>query len=173
VDLNEEAIQICQLSLWIKTAARGKQLTSLDHTIREGNSVNPGETVNYRSRLNTKINRNFEVFTPTGFLAANTQHISDKGAQMVRYYGWYNNKMRGVRQRKLSLELKLRRPGVSPPPPLILPSKRWRDLIFQVWHVDPLRCPACQNPMRVTTQPVGRITASRPNSTECLEAPRG
>jgi SAM-dependent methyltransferase len=39
VDLNAEAIQICQLSLWIKTAARGKRLTSLDHTIREGNSV--------------------------------------------------------------------------------------------------------------------------------------
>ena len=39
VDLNAEAIQICQLSLWIKTAARGKQLTSLDHSIREGNSV--------------------------------------------------------------------------------------------------------------------------------------
>lgn len=39
VDLNAEAIQICQLSLWIKTAARGKQLTSLDHTIREGNSI--------------------------------------------------------------------------------------------------------------------------------------
>jgi hypothetical protein len=39
VDLNSEAIQICQLSLWIKTAARGKRLTSLDHTVREGNSV--------------------------------------------------------------------------------------------------------------------------------------
>jgi hypothetical protein len=39
VDLNAEAIQICPLSLWIKTVARGKQLTSLDHTIREGNSV--------------------------------------------------------------------------------------------------------------------------------------
>ena len=39
MDLNAEAIQICQLSLWIKTAARGKQLTSLDHTIREGNSI--------------------------------------------------------------------------------------------------------------------------------------
>src|ERR1035441_1363848 len=39
VDLNAEALQICQLSLWIKIAARGKQLTSLDHTIREGNSV--------------------------------------------------------------------------------------------------------------------------------------
>ena len=39
VDLNPDPIQICQLSLWIKTAAPGKQLTSLDHTICEGNSV--------------------------------------------------------------------------------------------------------------------------------------
>ena len=39
VDLNEEAIEICRLSLWIKTAKRGKVLTSLDHTIRVGNSV--------------------------------------------------------------------------------------------------------------------------------------
>jgi hypothetical protein len=39
VDLNAEAVQICQLSLWIKTAARGKRLTRLDYTIREGNSV--------------------------------------------------------------------------------------------------------------------------------------
>ncbi len=39
VDLNEEAIEICRLSLWIKSAARGKVLTSLDHTIRVGNSV--------------------------------------------------------------------------------------------------------------------------------------
>ena len=42
-----------------------------------------------------------------------------------------------------------RRPGVSPPPPVKLPSKRWRDLILRVWHADPLRCPVCQNPMRV------------------------
>ncbi|MCG8587214.1 MAG: Eco57I restriction-modification methylase domain-containing protein, partial [Pirellulales bacterium] len=39
VDLNGEAIEICQLSLWIKTAQRGKPLTSLDHTIRVGNSI--------------------------------------------------------------------------------------------------------------------------------------
>ncbi|MDY0166183.1 MAG: N-6 DNA methylase [Thermoguttaceae bacterium] len=39
VDLNEEAIEICRLSLWIKTAQRGKVLTSLDHTIRVGNSI--------------------------------------------------------------------------------------------------------------------------------------
>ena len=45
VDLNAEAVQICQLSLWIKTAARGKRLTSLDHTIREGNSIISDPTV--------------------------------------------------------------------------------------------------------------------------------
>jgi hypothetical protein len=47
----------------------------------------PADMVIYRSRLNAKINRNFEVFTATDFLAAITQHIPDKGAQMVRYYG--------------------------------------------------------------------------------------
>lgn len=39
VDLNGEAVEIARLSLWIKTAQRGKALTSLDHTIRVGNSV--------------------------------------------------------------------------------------------------------------------------------------
>jgi hypothetical protein len=109
----------------------------------------PADMVIYRSRLNAKINRNFEVFTATDFLAAITQHIPDKGAQMVRYYGWYSNKMRGVRHRGLALDLVARRPGLSPPPPLKLSSKRWRDLILRVWHVDPLRYPVCQNPMRV------------------------
>jgi hypothetical protein len=42
-------------------------------------------------------------------------------------------------KRRLPPEPVVRRPGVSPPPPL----KLW------VWHVDPLRCPVCQNPMRV------------------------
>jgi hypothetical protein len=109
----------------------------------------PTDMVIYRSRLNAKINRNFEVFTATDFLAVITQHIPDKGAQMVRYYGWYSNKMRGVRHRGLRPESVARRPGLSPPPPLKLPSKGWRDLVLRVWHVDPLRCPVCQNPMRV------------------------
>ncbi|HWA96943.1 MAG TPA: N-6 DNA methylase [Pirellulales bacterium] len=45
VDLNEEAIEICRLSLWIKTAERGKVLTSLDHSIRVGNSVVADATI--------------------------------------------------------------------------------------------------------------------------------
>ena len=39
VDLNGEAVQIARLSVWIKTAQRGKELTDLDETIRVGNSI--------------------------------------------------------------------------------------------------------------------------------------
>ncbi len=39
VDLNDEAVHIAKLSLWIKTAEKGKELTSLDHTLRVGNSI--------------------------------------------------------------------------------------------------------------------------------------
>jgi hypothetical protein len=44
----------------------------------------PGDVAINRFRLNTRINRNFEVFTPTDFLAAITRHILDKPVQMVR-----------------------------------------------------------------------------------------
>ena len=50
-----------------------------------------GGSIIYRSGLNPKIQRNFEVFTPCDFIAAITQHIPDKGFQLVRYYGWYSN----------------------------------------------------------------------------------
>jgi len=111
----------------------------------------PTDNVIYRSRMSVKINRNFEVFSPTDFLAAITQHIPDKGVQMVCYYGWYSNKMRGGRQPSSAIDAtsKPLRSNIIPPPPRRLPSKKWRDIIMQVWHTDPLRCPVCQNLMRV------------------------
>ncbi|MBE0508343.1 MAG: N-6 DNA methylase, partial [Marinospirillum sp.] len=39
VDINPESIEITKLSLWLKTAERGKPLTSLDACIRQGNSL--------------------------------------------------------------------------------------------------------------------------------------
>jgi Putative transposase len=54
-------------------------------------------SVLYRSRMNKKQGGNFAALSPTDFIAAVTQHIPDKGFQLVRYYGWYSNKARGVR----------------------------------------------------------------------------
>ncbi len=39
VDINAESIEISKLSLWLKTAKRGKALTSLDNNLRHGNSL--------------------------------------------------------------------------------------------------------------------------------------
>ncbi|MGI4735737.1 MAG: Eco57I restriction-modification methylase domain-containing protein [Janthinobacterium lividum] len=39
VDLNPESVQITRLSLWLQTANPGRPLTSLDHSIRCGNSL--------------------------------------------------------------------------------------------------------------------------------------
>ena len=39
MDLNGEAVEIARLSCWIKTAAKGKELTALDANIQTGNSV--------------------------------------------------------------------------------------------------------------------------------------
>ena len=52
-------------------------------------------SVLYRSRMNKKQGGNFAALSPTDFIAAVTQHIPDKGFQLVRYYGWYSNKARG------------------------------------------------------------------------------
>jgi hypothetical protein len=34
------------------------------------------------------------------FIVAITQHIPEKSFQMVRYYGWYSNKSRGLRKKQ-------------------------------------------------------------------------
>ena len=49
VDLNDEAVHIAKLSLWIKTAQKGKELTSLDHTLRVGNSIVADPTIDPRA----------------------------------------------------------------------------------------------------------------------------
>jgi hypothetical protein len=41
--------------------------------------------------------RNFQVFSALDFLAEVTQHIPDKGEHLVRYYGWYSHRQRGMR----------------------------------------------------------------------------
>ena len=75
-------------------------------------------TIIYRSGMNPKIRLQLpftlftparscrlspfgrlEIFSPCDFIAAITQHIPDKNFQLVRYYGWYANKMRGQRNK--------------------------------------------------------------------------
>jgi len=122
------------------------------------NAVNRDGSVIYRSGMNPKINRNFQIFIPCDFIAAITQHIPDKSFQLVRYYGWYSNKMRGQRKKHAEEEREASEVDegvevidVSEHQPRRIPSKKWRDLIKKVWEADPLICPDCQREMRIVS----------------------
>ena len=39
VDINEESVEIAKLSLWLRTAEKGRKLSDLNHNIKCGNSL--------------------------------------------------------------------------------------------------------------------------------------
>jgi len=82
---------------------------------------------------------------------------------MVRYYGWYSNKMRGQRRKReeeaqqeaacesAAAAEQGRSAKVSAAIEIIehlalkprrIPSRSWRELIKKAWEVDPLLCPS-------------------------------
>ena len=93
------------------------------------------------------------MFSPCDFIARITQHIPDKSFQLVRYYGWYSNKMRGQRLKQTDAgpvevpESEVM--DVSAYKPRPIPSKKWRELIQKVWEADTLLCPHCHKEMRI------------------------
>jgi len=122
--------------------------------VTEANRASPDGSIIYHSGMNPKIQRNFEVFAPCEFIAAITQHIPDKSFQLVRYYGWYSNKMRGQRGKEAAQAARVAGKAdavidVSEHKPRRIPSPKWRELIKKVWEADPLLCPRCQKEMRI------------------------
>ena len=100
--------------------------------------------------------RNFQVFSVLDFLAEVTQHIPEKGEHLVRYYGWYSHRHRGIRAKAGSA-------GDDPPidrsaldaqksaadRPRAGSISTWAMLIKRVYEVDPLECPHCGGAMRI------------------------
>ncbi len=66
--------------------------------IKKVNFVEKTNKVIYQGRMRKGKNRkNFEVYSAEEFIAAITQHIPNKFSQLVRYFGFYSNKSRGMR----------------------------------------------------------------------------
>ena len=66
VDLNEESVEITKLSLWLKTANKGKELTTLDENIKCGNSLIDDPIIAGKKAF--KWNEEFkEIFNTGGF----------------------------------------------------------------------------------------------------------
>ena len=103
-----------------------------------------------------KNKKNFQIYTAEEFIAAITQHIPEKSFQMVRYYGWYSNKSRGLREKQGNLtpdaqpiDEAIEIIAVSEYKPRRIPSKQRRDCIKKIYEADPLRCPMCGGEMKI------------------------
>ena len=78
VDLNPESVQITRLSLWLQTANPGRPLTSLDHSIRCGNSLIADPAVAGDRAFNWQTSFP-EVFADGGFdvVVGNPPYVSN------------------------------------------------------------------------------------------------
>ncbi|MDP6415798.1 MAG: transposase, partial [Gammaproteobacteria bacterium] len=96
--------------------------------------------------------RNFQILSPLDFLAEFTQHIPPKGSHLIRYYGFYSNKSRGIRK-KAEAEQQADTPGPSESssPPASRCSKTWAMLIKRVYEIDPMICPKCGQDMAIVS----------------------
>jgi len=97
------------------------------------------------------------VLDPLDFLAEFTQHIPPKGSQLIRYYGFYSNKARGMRRKAAEVA---EQPGAAATNSPLLAgegqgvraarcSQSWAMLIKRVYEIAPLCCPKCQGQMKV------------------------
>ncbi len=88
-----------------------------------------------------------KTFDALDWLAQLVTHIPNKGEQMVRYYGFYSNKSRGLRKKA----------GTDNQVPALIESevsskefrKNWARLIQKIYNVNPLVCSKCFGSMRI------------------------
>jgi ribosomal protein S27E len=97
------------------------------------------------------VPRNFQILEPLDFLAEFSQHIPPKGSHLIRYYGWYSNKSRGMRK-KMAAEASAQSSAeeATPASSATGSSQAWAMLIKRVYEVDPLSCP-CGGQMQVVS----------------------
>jgi len=111
-------------------------------------------TVIYKSRMHLGKKRNFEVLDAIEFLHRVCLHIPNPYESLIRYYGFYANAARGKRK-KLGLDTESES-SINQEITLIddLPAKKtyrksWRQLIYKIYELDPLKCPRCGSEMKI------------------------
>ena len=84
VDLNEESVEIAKLSLWLRTAQKGRKLTTLSNHIKCGNSLIDDPVIAGEKAFNWE--KEFpEVFTNGGFdiVIGNPPYVDNRGFDKI------------------------------------------------------------------------------------------
>jgi hypothetical protein len=97
----------------------------------------------------SKDGKKEKTFDALEWLAAMCSHVPNKGEQMVRYYGYYSKKSRGVRKKA----------GTDDDVPALIDSdisrqafrKNWARLIQKIYNVDSLLCTKCLGSMKIVS----------------------
>jgi hypothetical protein len=105
-------------------------------------------TVIYRSRLHKGLKRNFQLMPGAQWLEMLCRHIPDRFEHLVRYFGWYSNRVRATRARS-DTHSPVEQESQDRDAVAARARSSWARLIHKVYEVDPLQCPKCQGPMRV------------------------
>ncbi len=98
----------------------------------------------YQSKDGTSTKTFFDALD---WLAQLATHIPNKGEQMVRYYGFYSKKSRGLRKKA----------STDDAVPALIESEvsskefrnNWARLIQKIYNVNPLVCSKCLGSMRI------------------------
>lgn len=64
----------------------------------------PTGTVIYRSKMHAGLKRNFQLMPGAEWLELLCRHIPDRYEHLVRYVGWYSNRVRGERAKRAAPE---------------------------------------------------------------------
>jgi hypothetical protein len=113
-------------------------------------------TYNPRPFQNSHLNLTAtQRFSPLDALAALTAFIPEKGLQISRYYGHYNNKARGLRRRQnqpmgipVAVSLSCS-DEVTDDSFRRICRRAWARLIRKVYLADPLTCPKCEGSLQI------------------------
>ena len=90
VDINEESVEIAKLSLWLRTAQKGRKLTSLNNNIKCGNSLIDDLIFAGDKAFNWK-NEFPEVFEKGGFdvIIGNPPYVFTRGNEHFQNFNEY------------------------------------------------------------------------------------
>jgi len=87
VDINQESVEIAKLSLWLRTAQKGRKLTSLNHNIKCGNSLidDPEVAGNKAFNWQQEFSQVFRLKDKEAFHIVLTTHNSRTSERMVKF----------------------------------------------------------------------------------------